>query len=105
MVPSARQKTVLVLLVDTQIAHTAQQIIEEVGHRCLMARNQKEAEEFLKEQAADLLLCAIHDKAENFRLFDLAQSLWPDCRSIAIIDESLEDYFPEFASRSSLCVS
>jgi Response regulator containing CheY-like receiver, AAA-type ATPase, and DNA-binding domains len=95
-----RQKTALILLPDTSIASVAQSTIQEMGHRCIVAQSQAEAEGFLRNQGADLLLSRFHDKARDFHLFDLAKNYSPNCRGIAIIDASLEDYFPELASRA-----
>ena len=96
----ARQKTALILLFDAPTVQMTQRIIEDLGHRCIVASNQSEAVEFLKKQPTDLLVCRIQEKTEDFGLLDTARQLRPECRSVAIIDASLEDYFPELATRA-----
>lgn len=100
MTQSAQQKTALILLVDDKVAQVSQKTIEDMGHRCVVVQDQREAEELLSGQSIDLLLCKIRDKAEDFRLFDMTKKIRPNCRCIAIIDESLEEYFPELAIRA-----
>jgi len=94
------QKTALILLVDSQIAQVSKSTIEEMGHQCIIVKDQQEADNFLQTQQVDLLICKIQEKAEDFHLFDVAQKVQPNCHCIAVIDESLEDYFPELAVRA-----
>ncbi len=100
MAQKVPQKTAPILLVDDRVAQLSQKTIEEMGHCCHVAKDQRAAEDFIKGNTVDLLVCKIHDKAEDFRLFDMTQKLQPNCRCIAIIDESLEEYFPELLIRA-----
>lgn len=100
MNPIPQSKKALVLLVEDQIGLVSKKTIEDLGYRCAVAQNKGEAETFLRVNSPDLLLCRIHEKGEDFRLFDLAQEIHPECRCIAVIDALLEDYFPQLATRA-----
>jgi len=100
MSPEKPKKTAVILFIDPKIAQLTQQTVEEMGHQCILVKETAEAKELLKKKAVDLLVWKIQDRAEDFALFDYAVKVLPRLPGIAIIDESLEDYFPELLLRA-----
>lgn len=89
-----------ILLVDEPVNQVSRQALEAMGHSCLYAKNRGEAADSLRNLTIDVLVCEIRDKSEDFKLFELARSSQANCRSIAIIADSLEEYFPELLERA-----
>jgi len=89
-----------ILLVNQQAVPSYAKAIEMEGHACFSAKDQQEAEKCLQNRPFGVLICEIRNQAEDFKLFDLARQLQPDCRAIAVIPESLEEYFTELLPRA-----
>ena len=89
-----------VLLVNEMMPPSVQQAVAQMGHRCLLAKHREEAKSTLETQPLDILICEIRDKDEDFAIFDLAHRIQPNCRSIAVISDSLEEYFPVMLARA-----
>lgn len=93
-------KTALILMVDPKVAEVSRQTIEEMGHECTFTNDPNEAMKVLQDKQVGLLICTIRDKREDFVLFDRLNAICPSCPGIAILDESLEAYFPELLIRA-----
>jgi len=89
-----------VLLVNEMMTPSVQQAVTQMGHRCLLAKHREDAKSTLEHQPLDILICEIRDKDEDFAIFDLAHRIQPNCRSIAVISDSLEEYFPDMLARA-----
>jgi hypothetical protein len=100
MADPSPKKTAVILFVDPKIASLSQKTVEEMGHQCLLVKEKGEARELLKKKKVDLFIWKIRDKAEDFALFDDALKASPNLPGISIIDESLEEYFPELLLRA-----
>jgi len=89
-----------ILIVDeSPAAESMQVVLGERSHHCVAVHDREAAETALKERPIDLLIEKIHDKTEDFKIFDLAKKIRPACEGIAILPNSLEEYFPELLTR------
>jgi hypothetical protein len=88
-----------ILLVKEPFSQLSRAAIEQMGHACVSVRTAQDAEAALQAKGYDLLLCPVTDKTGDFRLFDFARRVRPECRCIAVVEDSLEAYFPELLSR------
>lgn len=88
-----------ILLVDEPATRVAGPALEAMGHACVLASDAREAEVLMKERPFDVLVLEIRDKTEAFRFLDKARDLRPECRGVAVLAESLEEYFPELLGR------
>ncbi|KAB2841345.1 hypothetical protein F9K50_04130, partial [bacterium] len=88
-----------ILLVDEPATRVARPALEAMGHACVLAPDARGAEALVKERPFDVLVLEIRDKVEGFRFLDRVRDLRPECRSIAVLADSLEEYFPELLER------
>ncbi|MFO1464786.1 MAG: hypothetical protein U1F66_13545 [bacterium] len=85
----------VVMLVENQLAQLARGTVETLGYRCLTANDAAEALAIMAKTPVDLVVSRVRESAQDFAFFDQAAKLSPHCRWIAVIDDSLEEYFPE----------
>lgn len=93
-------KTALILVLDPDIQEISRKTIEAMGHQCLFVKSREEAAKSLTEQPISLLIGTVRDKSDDLALFTEARKMCPTSQAIAILDESLEEYFPELLTRA-----
>lgn len=89
-----------ILLIDEPVLRDCGSAIEAMGHACFFAEYHDQVEDFLRSKSFEVFVCKINNKNENFLLFDLVRKYQPQCRCVAVIPESLEEYFSELLPRA-----